>query len=196
MDIMAAHAGVDPLEYRLQHLKDQRMRKVFEAAAEKFGWQPAPAPSGRGVGIACGVDAGTYVALMAAVTVDTDTGKVKVERVVCAQDMGVVINPRGAIMQAEGCITMGLGYALSEQIRFEGGTILDTNFDTYKPPRFSWVPKIENVLVDTGIEESHGGGEPAIICMGAAVANAIHDAVGARLYQLPMTRERVLQAMG
>ena len=99
-------------------------------------------------------------------------------------------------MQAEGCITMGLGYALSEQIRFEGGTILDTNFDTYKPPRFSWVPEIETVMVDTGIEESHGGGEPAIICMGAAVANGIHDAVGARLYHLPMTRERVLQAMG
>lgn len=196
IDMMAAAAGVDPVQYRMTHMKDDRMRKVLEAAAEKFGWQPAEAPSGRGLGVACGIDAGTYVAAIAEVNVDKDTGKVKVERVVCAQDMGLVINPRGATMQLEGCVTQGLGYTLSEQIRFEGGAIKDVNFDTYKPPRFSWVPKIESVLVDTGIEEAHGGGEPAIICMGAVVANAIHDAVGARLYDLPMTPARVLEAMG
>ena len=171
------------------------MRTVLQAAADKFGWQPAKAPSGRGVGIACGVDAGAYIALIAQVTVNKDNGKVQVERVVCAQDSGLVINPRGLIMQLEGCVTMGLGYTLSEQIRFEGGAVRDANFDTYKLPRFSWVPKIEAVLVDTGIEEAHGGGEPAIIGMGGAVANAIHDAVGVRLYDLPMTPQRVLTAL-
>lgn len=195
MDIMAAAAGIDPFEYRMTHLKDQRMRTVLQAAADKFGWQPAKAPSGRGVGIACGVDAGAYIALIAQVTVNKDNGKVQVERVVCAQDSGLVINPRGLIMQLEGCVTMGLGYTLSEQIRFEGGAVRDANFDTYKLPRFSWVPKIEAVLVDTGIEEAHGGGEPAIIGMGGAVANAIHDAVGVRLYDLPMTPQRVLAAL-
>ena len=98
-------------------------------------------------------------------------------------------------MQIEGCITMGLGYALSEEIHFKGGEILDKNFDTYQLPRFSWVPKIESVLIKADDISPQGGGEPAIICMGAVIANAIYDATGARLYQLPMTPERVKQAI-
>jgi CO/xanthine dehydrogenase Mo-binding subunit len=95
----------------------------------------------------------------------------------------------------EGCITMGLGYALAEEIRFTGGAIHDSNFDTYKIPRFSWVPKIENVILDLKEEPAQGGGEPAIICMGAVIANAIFDATGARLFQLPMTPERVKESL-
>jgi CO/xanthine dehydrogenase Mo-binding subunit len=91
----------------------------------------------------------------------------------------------------EGCITMGLGYALSEGIHFKGGKVLDLNFDTYKLPRFSWVPEIEPVLVKAEDISPQGGGEPAIICMGAVIANAIYDATGARVIQLPMTPERV-----
>ena len=138
---------------------------------------------------------GSYVALMAQVDVDKNTGKVKVNRVVVAQDMGLVINPQGATIQAEGCVTMGLGYALTEDIRFTGGEIHTRNFDSYEIPRFSWTPKIEVELLDLPNEPAQGGGEPAIICMGALIANAIYDAVGVRMYQLPMTPERILEAL-
>jgi len=195
IDIMASKAGNDPVEFRLKNLKDKRMRRVLEAAAEKFGWTPSKAPSGRGYGIACGIDSGTYVATMAEVQVDKNRGSVQVKRVVCAQDMGLVINPEGAKMQIEGCITMGLGYALTEEIHFKGGEIFDLNFDTYEIPHFSWLPKIETVLIKAEDSPPQGGGEPAIICMGGVIANAIYDAIGARLFQLPMTPERIKEAM-
>ena len=195
IDAMASKAKVDPLEFRLNNTSDKRMRSVLEAAAGRFGWKKAVAPSRRGVGAACGIDAGTYVALMAEVTVDAATGSVTVRRIVCAQDMGVVINPDGAKMQMEGCIMMGLGYTLSEDIRFNGGEILTRNFDTYELPRFSGMPEIETVLVKNDDLTPQGGGEPAIVPVGAVVANAIFDATGARLYQMPMTAERVKEAL-
>ena len=195
IDIMASRAGQDPVEFRLKNLKDERMRRILQAAAEKAGWSAAKSPSGRGLGVACGIDSGTYVAHIAEVEVDKQTGGVRVKRVVCAQDMGIVVNPEGAIIQMEGCITMGLGYALTEEIRFKGGTILDSNFDTYELPRFSWLPVIETVLIKADDISPQGGGEPAIICMGGVIANAIFDATGARLLQLPMTPQRVKQAL-
>jgi isoquinoline 1-oxidoreductase len=195
IDLMAAAASVDPVEFRLQQLADPRMIRVLKAAAGRFGWTPAVSPSRRGFGVACGTDAGSYVATIAEVAVNTEQGTVQVKRVVCAQEMGVVINPEGAILQIEGCITMGLGYALTEEVHFKGGAILDTNFDTYSLPRFSWVPKIESVLVEANDIPPQGGGEPAIILMGAVVANAIHDATGARVLQLPMTPDRVKAAL-
>jgi len=195
IDMLASKAGIDPVEFRLKNLKDERMRRVLQAAAERFGWSPAKAPSGRGYGVACGTDVGTYVAHIAEVEVDKDTGSVQVKRVVCAQEMGLCINPEGARLQVEGCITMGLGYALTEEIRFKGGEILDSNFDTYKIPRFSWVPDIETVLIDAKDSPPQGGGEPAVICMGALLANAVFDATGARLLQLPMTPERIRAAL-
>jgi CO/xanthine dehydrogenase Mo-binding subunit len=192
---MAAKAGIDALEFRLQNLTDKKMLRVLKAAAEKFGWKPAKSPSGRGYGIACGMDAGTYVATMAEVEVDKASGNVKVKRVVCAQDMGLAINPEGAAIQMEGCIMMGLGYALTEGFHFKGGEILDLNFDTYELPRFSWLPEIETVIIDNKESDPQGGGEPAIITMGAVVANAIYDAIGVRMFQLPMTPERVREAI-
>jgi isoquinoline 1-oxidoreductase len=195
IDAMAAKAKVDPLEFRLNNTSDKRMRGVLETAAGRFGWKKAVGPSRRGVGVACGIDAGTYVALMAEVKVDVATGRVKVGRIVCAQDMGVVINPDGAKMQMEGCIMMGLGYTLSEEVRFNGGQILTRNFDTYELPRFSGMPEIETVLVKNDELTPQGGGEPAIVPVGAAVANAIFDATGARLFQMPMTKERVKEAL-
>ena len=195
IDSMAAKAGMDPLEFRLQNLTDPRMQRVLRAAAQKFGWRPAKTPSGQGCGIACGTDAGTYVATIAEVGVDRGTGTVQVKRVVCALDMGMVINPEGATIQTEGCITMGLGYALKEQIHFRGGEILDLNFDAYEIPRFSWLPRIETILLEDPHAEPGGGGEPAIITMGAVLANAIHDAIGVRMLQLPMTPERIREAM-
>jgi nicotinate dehydrogenase subunit B len=195
IDMMAANAGADPVEFRLKNLTDKRMIGVLKAAAEKFGWTPKKAGSGRGLGVACGIDAGSYNAWIAEVEVDKATGAVQVKRVVCAQEMGLVVNPEGAKIQMEGCITMGMGYALAEEVHFDGGEVRDLNFGTYQIPRFSWLPKIETVLVDAKDSPPQGGGEPGIIGMGAVLANAVFDATGARLFQLPMTLERIKDAI-
>jgi len=195
IDIMASDAGIDPLEFRLKNLKDEKMIACWKAVADKFGYVPAKTPSGRGIGMACGTDAGTWVALMAEVKVDNTAGKVKVVRVVCAQDMGLCVNPQGALIQMEGSIMMGLGYTFSEEIQFEGGDIKNRGFDSYEIPRFSWIPKIDCVILDRKDKPPKGGGEPAIIAIGAIVANAIFDATGARLYRMPMTPVRVLEAL-
>lgn len=197
MDLLAKAAGQDPLAFRLAHLKEGRMKRVLQAAAEAFGWKPRKAgrQAGRGWGIACGEDAGTVVATMAEVAVDRATGKVTPVRIVCAQEMGLVVNPTGAKMQMEGCLVQGLGYALMEELRFKGGEILDRNFDTYPLPRFSHVPKLECVIVENPGLAPQGGGEPAIITVGAVLANAVADACGARLYRLPMTPARVKAAI-
>jgi nicotinate dehydrogenase subunit B len=195
IDIMAETAGMSPLEFRLKNLADARMKKVVGAAADKFGRTFAKAPTGRGYGIAITDYLGSYVATMAEVEVDKEKGAVRVLRVVCAQDTGEVINPEGARMQIEGCITMGLGYCLTEEIRFKDGRVLDENFDTYEIPRFSWLPKIEVVLVDNPEMAPQGCGEPAVTVMGAVVANAIYDAIGVRMHTLPMTPARILQAL-
>jgi isoquinoline 1-oxidoreductase len=195
IDILANKVGADPVEFRLGHLSDKRMRRVLEAAAKQFGWKPAPTPSRRGVGVACAIYLGTYVATMAEVAVDKSTGRVEVKRVVCAQDQGVTVNPDGSRQQIEGSITMGLGYTLTEEVRFKDGEVLDRNFDTYRIPRFSWLPKIETVLIENPETPASGCGEPPIVTMGAVVANAIYDAVGARLLELPMTPARILEAL-
>jgi CO/xanthine dehydrogenase Mo-binding subunit len=196
MQIMAAAAGADALDFRLKHLEgNPKMARVLKTGAERFGWTSAPCPSGRGYGLACGIDAGTYVAVFVEVEVDETSGQVQVKKAVCCQDMGMVVNPQGAIIQAEGCMIMGLGYALSEEIEFEGRKMLTRNFDTYGMTRFSWTPELDVVLVEAQDEPPQGGGEPAIICMGGAVANAVFDATGARIYRLPMTAERVLGAL-
>ena len=192
---MAAKAGTDPLEFRLKNLKDEKMVAVLKAVADKFGYVSGKAPSGRGYGIACGTDVDTYVAVMAEVRVEKATGHVQVIRVACAQDMGLCVNPQGTLLQIEGCITMGLGYSLTEEVKFEGTKMDTQSFETYEIPRFSWVPEIDAVILDRKDQPPHGGGEPAIICMGAVIASAIFDATGAILYQMPMTPERVLEAL-
>ncbi len=196
IDALAAKVGMDPVEFRLLNLQNPRMRRVLDACAKKFGWTPKPGPSKRGYGVAIGEDAGTYVANMAEVKVDAATGAIKVIRVVCAQDMGVVVNPEGAMQQMEGCIMMGLGYTLAEEARFKNGEVLDKNFGSYTLPKFSWMPKIETMLIDNPDLPSQGGGEPAIVSMGAVIANAVFDATGVRLTQLPMTPTRVKAALG
>ena len=195
IDIMAEKAGMDPLEFRLYNLKDARMKRVLQAAADKFDRPLAKAPSGRGYGVACTDYRGTYVAALAEVQADANKGEIRVKRVVCAQDTGEIINPEGIRMQIEGCITMGLGYPFTEEIRFTNGKILDENFDTYEIPRFSWLPKIETVLVDNPEVPPQGCGEPAITLMGGLLANAVYDALGARLFELPMTPSRIKAAL-
>ena len=191
IDIMAAKAGMDPLEFRLRNLADKRMIRVVEAAAGKFGWKPGKAPGGRGQGMVCLDYLGTYVAAMAQIRVEKTSGRILVDRIVHAQDMGPVINPAGARMQIEGAITMGLGYCLSEEIHFKGGAIESLDFGSYQIPRLSWVPVIESVLVENTEIAPSGCGEPPIVGMGAMIANALFDATGIRMNQLPLAPQKV-----
>jgi nicotinate dehydrogenase subunit B len=192
---LAELAGEDPIAFRLRHMNEPRAKRCLEEAARIWGWTPAVGRSGRGLGVACGGDAGSYVATIAEVAVDRATGKVTVKRVLCVQEMGLLINPAGAKQQMESCIMMGMGYALTEEIHFKAGALSDTNFDTYEIPRFSWLPKMDTVILNADNTPPQGGGEPAIIVMGGVLANAVYDATGARLTALPMTPERVKAAL-
>jgi nicotinate dehydrogenase subunit B len=194
IDVTACKLGIDPLQFRLNNMKDEKMLATLQLAAKTFGWEK-PKKEGHGYGIALGEDAGTTVALIAEVFVDKVTGVVQPIRVVCAQDMGQVVNPHGATIQTEGGITMGLGYALYEDIEFEGGNLKTTGFSNYEITRFSKTPKITCVFIDKMDAKPEGGGEPAIICVGGAIANAVFDACGARVNRMPITAERILEAM-
>jgi len=195
MDTLAHKVGLDPVAFRLKHLSEKRMRNVLQIAAKQFGWKPAQRQRGHGFGVSCGTDTGTYVAMMAEVVVEERIGAVQVKRVLCVQDQGATVNPDGTRQQIEGGIMMGLGYTLSEEVHFHGREVLDHNFDSYRLPRFSWLPKIESILVDNPALPASGCGEPPIINVGAVVANAIYDAVGVRVIQLPMTPARVKAAL-
>jgi len=186
MDELAHQAKLDPLEFRLKNLKDDRLRAVFEAAAKKFGWPPAKKSPGQGFGMAGGVEKGGYVATCAEVAVDRATGAVRVVRILSAFECGAIVNPDGLRNQVEGSNIMGLGGALFEAIDFEDGRILNAAFSKYRVPRFKDVPAIETVLLDRQDLPSAGAGETPIVGIAAAVGNAIFDATGIRLRSLPM----------
>ncbi|BDU75087.1 xanthine dehydrogenase family protein molybdopterin-binding subunit [Mesoterricola sediminis] len=195
LDMLAAKAGIDPVTFRRRLADDARVLHLLDLVLERSGWDPAPGPSGQGIGIACGAWRQAFVAVAAQVKVDRATGEVRVERVVEAVDVGLVVNPDGARQQVEGAVTMGVGQALAGEVRFKGGRILDRNFDTYRIPRFSWIPRIEVILADRPDMPSQGIGEPPVVPVAAAIANAVFDATGARVAQVPLTPARVLEAL-
>jgi len=192
MDDLAHLIKMDPLEFRLKNLKDARLRSVFEAAAQKFGWGQPKGSKGQGFGIAGGIEKGGRVATCAEVAVD-DAGKVRIVRVVTAFDCGAVINPDHLRNQIEGATVMGIGGALFEAIEFENGRILNGRFSRYRLPRFSDLPSIEVVLVDLKDQPSAGAGETPIVGLAPAVGNAIFDATGVRLRSLPMAPNGIKQ---
>ncbi len=195
IDLMAVKAGMDPFTFRIRNLKDKKMIGVLEKTAEIYDWKNRKKTEGTGFGMACSIRSGTYVAMMAEVEVDKKSKYVDVKRVVTVQNMGLCIDPEGAKMQMEGCIMMGLGYALFEEVRFKDGKILDTNFDTYEIPMFSRMPEIKTHIIKADSDPAQGGGEPGIVCMGAILANAVFDATGVRVYHLPITPERIKKAL-
>jgi isoquinoline 1-oxidoreductase len=185
LDELARAVKMDPLEFRLKNLKDERQSAVLTAAAKAFGWGKAKT-SGSGYGIAAGFEKGGYMATCAEVSVDSATGKVKLVRVVEAFECGAIVNPDQLKNQIEGSIVMAIGGALFEAIDFDNGKIANARFSRYRVPRFSDVPIIEAVLVDRKDLPSAGAGETPIVGLAPAVGNAIFDATGIRLRALPM----------
>jgi isoquinoline 1-oxidoreductase len=187
MDELAHRAGFDPLAFRLKNLKNERLRAVLRAAAERFGWgHSGEKPQGTGFGLACGTEKGGYVATCAEVKVDGSTGAVKVVRLVAAFECGAVINPDHLTNQVQGALVMGLGGALFEAVKFEGGKVLNPRLSRYRVPRFSDTPAIDVVLLDRKDLPSAGAGETPIVAVAPAVGNALFDATGKRLTSLPM----------
>ena len=184
MDELADAIKMDPLAFRLKILGNDRMRAVLEAAAKKFGWGKEKPGAGRGFGLAVGTEKGSYVATCAEVAIDKE--KVQVVRATTAFECGAILNPDGLTNQIEGSVIMGLGGALTEQIDFEEGRILNPAFSAYKVPRFRDAPVLETVLLDRKDLPSEGAGETPIIAIAPAVGNAIFQATGQRLRSMPM----------
>ncbi|MGA9713035.1 MAG: molybdopterin cofactor-binding domain-containing protein, partial [Candidatus Sulfotelmatobacter sp.] len=185
MDELAHLVNMDPLEFRLKNLKNERLRAVFEAAAKKFGWGGAKV-AGHGSGMGGGFEKMGNVATCAEVAVDRTSGDVRVVRVVTAFECGAIVNPDNLRNQIEGSNIMGLGGALFEAIEFDNGRVLNGRFSSYRVPRFSDVPVLETVLLDRKDIPSAGAGECPMVGLAPAIGNAIFDATGARLRSLPM----------
>jgi CO/xanthine dehydrogenase Mo-binding subunit len=206
LDEAAARVGADPVAYRLRHLRDPRLREVIVAAAKASGWQarPSPAPGNartglaRGRGIACVLYEGDngYCAMVAEAEVDRDTGRVQVTRLVIGHDCGPISNPDGLRNQLEGGALQGMSRALVEEVTWDDQTIASIDWNTYRslPLGFA-VPAIECVLIDRTAGEAMGAGETTITVAAAAIGNAIFDATGARVRQVPFTPDRVRAAL-
>jgi isoquinoline 1-oxidoreductase len=188
MDELAAAIGADPLAFRLAHLENQRIRTVLEAAAKHFDWpnRRKKVNSELGVGLACGTEKNSVVAACVEVAIDRERSEIKVNHVCETFECGPVINPANLLSQVQGCIIMGLGAALREEMQFENGKILNAHFSGYKVPRFEDVPKIEVHFIDKTDIPSAGGGETPIIAIAPAVANAVFAATGIRVRSMPM----------
>ncbi len=186
MNELATALNTDPLDLRLKHISDPRLRAVFETAADKFGWKRRQKAAGRGSGIAGGFEKLGYIAMCAEVEIDPGVGKVRITRVVAAFECGAVVNPNGLQNQVSGAIVQGIGGALFEAVKFENGKILNPHFSEYRVPRFSDVPEIEVVLVNRKDLPSVGAGECPIIALAPALATAIFAASGTRLRSLPL----------
>jgi CO/xanthine dehydrogenase Mo-binding subunit len=187
MDELAALAGTDPLEFRLQHLEDGRLKDVLLAAAKAFDWAGRRDRNnlpGRGIGLACGTEKGSFVAACAEVEIADES--IRVRQVCQAFECGAIQNPANLKMQVEGCLIMGLGAALTEQIDFEDGRISNPQFSSYRVPRMSDVPDLETVLVYRKDLPSVGAGETPIIAVAPAIANAVDHAVGIRCRSMPL----------
>jgi isoquinoline 1-oxidoreductase len=188
MDEMAHLAGRDPLEFRLAHLDEARLRAVLQEAANKFNWaaRAARREPNVGVGLACGTDKGSVVAACAEVKLDADKKGYKVTHVCQAFECGKIVNPANLNRQVGGAIVMGMGPALREEMKFADGKILNASFRQYLVPRFGDVPELDIHLIDRPDLPSAGAGETPIIAIAPAIANALFAASGVRVRQMPI----------
>lgn len=197
MDELAHAANADPVAYRLRHMRDPRARAVIEAAAERFGWSSfaRTGRNGRGFAFARYKNTAAYTAVAVEVHVDRDTGVVSVLRAVAANDSGQIVNPDGVANQIEGGIVQSISWTLKEQVRFDQEKILTRDWASYPILTFSEAPEIEIVQINRPGQPFLGTGEASQGPTGAAVANAIFDARGVRLRDLPLTPAKVKAAL-
>ncbi len=199
MDELAAAAGVDPVEFRLAHLKDPRAKAVIEAAAKAADWkagQKGTGTSGRGIAFAKYKTLATYVAVIVDLELDRDSGKIKVPRAYAAADAGLIINPDGLTNQIEGGIVQSTSWTLHEEVRFDQKGILTQSWDSYPILNMQEVPSISTVLINRPTEHALGSGEASQGPTVAAIANAFAAATGKRIRELPLHPERVKAALG
>lgn len=195
IDELAEIAGEDPVTYRLSLLSDPRPRKVVETAAQMSGWfERRKLPEGRalGFGFARYKNIASFGAVVAEVEVDEE---VRLKKIWCAADAGLVISPDGARNQVEGGIIQGASFAMREQIRFEGGRVATASWEDYPILRFSDIPEIEIQMIDNPNEPSLGLGECTVGPTGAAIGNAVARALGRRIRDLPLTRQRIMDTL-
>jgi nicotinate dehydrogenase subunit B len=186
MNDLALELKLDPLQFRLQNLQEQRMKDVLEAAASKFGWSSKKPVVNHGFGIGCGDEKGSYVATFAEIAVHPSNQITKVLRVVVAFECGAIINPEHLKNQIQGAVIQGLGGALFERVDFKDGKILNASFAKYRVPRFGDTPDLEVVMLDRKDIPSLGAGETPILGIAPAIRNAIVNATGKRIYTLPL----------
>ena len=206
MDDMAAAAGIDPIEFRLRHLpgaNNERVAAVLRAVATQAAWVPRGADRTRsaaatrtanlatGRGVAISGLAGTVVAQVADVEVNRSTGKVTVKKVTVAHDCGIIVNPDGVRNQIEGNIVQGCSRALMEEVNFDSAGVKNLNWNTYPIIKFSEAPAVDIVLINHPELPPMGAGEASTTAVAAAIGNAIFDAIGVRLRQVPFTPERL-----
>jgi isoquinoline 1-oxidoreductase subunit beta len=186
MDELAAAAGADPLDFRLAHLENPRLRAVLETAASRFNWKERAGKKSpnTGVGLACGTEKGSYVA--ACVEVGISQGSITVRRVCQVFECGAILNPDNLLSQVQGAIIMGLGPALREQMVFENGKMLNAAFRKYHVPRFQDVPELDIHLLNRPDLSSAGAGETPIMVIAPAIANAVFHASGVRVRAMPI----------
>jgi CO/xanthine dehydrogenase Mo-binding subunit len=202
MDELAERAGADPVAFRLDHMTDERAVAVLEAAAQAAGWQEHTGNSGDGMGVCFALynanpdgPSQTYLAYIAEVTVDEQSGEVHVHKVTAAIDCGLVVNPDGVANQVEGGVIQALSWMLKEEVTFDNQIVTSYDWITYPILTFPEVPEIEVVIVDRPDMPAKGIGEPVTVPVAAAVANAIYDAVGVRVRDLPLRPDRLLAAL-
>jgi len=198
IDELAVAANADPVEFRLRHMKDPRARAVIEAAAGKAGWQAGrkgDGARGRGIGFAQYKNLAAYVAVVADVEVDRRTGNVRVVKTVAAVDAGLIINPDGVVNQIEGGIIQSTSWSLKESVRYDERRVQTRSWADYPILTFSEVPAVDVVLLNRPEERSLGTGEGSQGPTVAAIANAIANATGTRLRDLPFTRDKVKAAL-
>ncbi|HXB67425.1 MAG TPA: molybdopterin cofactor-binding domain-containing protein [Candidatus Acidoferrales bacterium] len=212
MDELAAAAGADPIEFRLRHTADPRAHAVLRAAAERARWDTRPSPKRGGSGpredkgagtsvsigrgIALALRAGTYVATVAEVEVDTRTGVVRVKRLVCAHDCGLIVNPGALRGTIQANLIQSLGRTLKEEVTFDQTHVTSVDWNTYPVARWSDIPEVEVILLNHPEIAPSGAGEPSSRPTPAAINNAIFDATGVRLRCVPLTPDRVKAALG
>jgi isoquinoline 1-oxidoreductase len=185
MDEIAHSLKMDPLEFRIKNLKEERLRTVFAEGAKKFGWA-ATKPANHGFGVGGGYEKLGYVATFVEVAVDRSSGDIKILRIFTAFDCGAIVNPDGLRNQIIGANIMGLGGALFEAVEFENGRVLNNLFSKYRVPRFSDIPSLDAFLIDRTDQPPVGAGEASIVGVAPAISNAIFDATGIRLRSLPL----------